>query len=309
MYRMLKLNLAARIAEVVLDRPAQRNALSTELMGELLACAGELAARDDVDAIIVRGAGACFSAGADLKDSRRWALDGAPLTQQRSVASLGLRMARAWEDLPQITIAAIEGYAIGGGLALAVALDWRIAARDAFVSLPEIALGIPLTWGTIPRLVNLVGPSRAKRLTILCERVPARDAREIGLIDEVARPGGTRAAALSLARRVLALPRHAVRMSKEACNAYANRGALATSFMAHDQLLLAAASAESKAAREAFLLSRSRATAGRSRAPSPRRKTARRSPNPAPRPGRPDKTAAAAGLVARPARRLPDTDS
>jgi enoyl-CoA hydratase len=309
MYGTLQLNLMDRIAEVVLDRPAQRNAMSTELMDEMLACAGELAARDDIDAIIVRGAGACFSAGADLKDSRRWAIDSAPLTQRRAVASLGLRMARAWEDLPQVTIAAIEGYAIGGGLALAVALDWRIAARDAFVSLPEIALGIPLTWGTIPRLVNLVGPARAKRLTILCERVPARDAHEIGLIDALARPGGARAAAFALAHRVLALPRHAVRMSKEACNAYANRGALPTSFMAHDQLLLAAASPESKAAREAFRLSRSRATAARSRARSPQRESARRSPAPAPRPGHPGKTAAAAAPAARRARRIPDKDS
>ena len=82
------------------------------------------------------------------------------LEENREIASLGFRMARAWEELPQMTIAAIEGYAIGGGVALAAALDWRVIARDAFVSFPEIALGIPLTWGTLPRTMT----TRSSRL-------------------------------------------------------------------------------------------------------------------------------------------------
>ncbi len=283
MYRTLSLRFSGALAGLALNRAAQRNAMSTELMQEMITCAGELAARDDIDVVIVTGAGQCFSAGADLKDPQRWANDAVTLTQRRAAAALGLRMARAWEDLPQITIAAIEGYAIGGGLALAVALDWRVAARNAFVSLPEIALGIPLTWGTMPRLVNLVGPARAKRLAILCERVAAPEALRMGLIDELCAPGKALAAARALAARVLAMPRHAVRMSKEACNAYANRGAPAASFMAHDQLLLAAASPESRAAREAFLQRRPDATRARSRARPVRRDSARRRRGRAPR--------------------------
>lgn len=283
MYRTLRLTFSDRVATLALQRPAQRNAMSTELMREMIACAAELAAREDLDVVLVTGSAGCFSAGADLKDSQRWANDATTLSQRREIATLGLRMARAWEELPQITIAAIEGYAIGGGLALAVALDWRVAARNAFVSLPEIALGIPLTWGTIPRLVNLIGIAKAKRLTILCERVPARTALAMGLLDELSAPGAAMKAALALAARVLAMPRHAVRMSKEACNAYAGRGASATSFMAHDQLLLAAASPESKAARAAFLLKRRSATPAPARAPSGRRDSARRRPGPAPR--------------------------
>ncbi|TAK40864.1 MAG: enoyl-CoA hydratase/isomerase family protein [Betaproteobacteria bacterium] len=283
MYRTLSLRFSGAVASLALNRAASRNAMSTELMQEMIACAGELAARDDIDVVIVTGAGKCFSAGADLKDPQRWSNDLVSLTQRRAVAELGLRMARAWEDLPQITIAAIEGYAIGGGLALAVALDWRVAARNAFVSLPEISLGIPLTWGTIPRLVNLVGPARAKRLTILCQRVAAPAALRMGLIDELCAPRKAHAAARALAARVLAMPRHAVRMSKEACNAYANRGAQATSFMAHDQLLLAAASAESRAARDAFLKRRPVATRARSRAQPGRRDSVRRRPGRAPR--------------------------
>jgi len=257
MVQHLKISFDDRVASVVLNRPERRNALSAGLMREMIACAGELAARRDVDAVIVRGAGGCFSAGADLKDSTRWA-GGAPLLEQRDTASLGGRMARAWEELPQITIATIEGYAIGGGLALSVALDWRVIARDAFVSLPEISLGIPLTWGTLPRLVNLVGPARTKRLAILCERVSAADALTMGLVDEVCEPGSALATSNELIQKVLDKPKHSVMMTKETVNAYASLGAHAVSHMAPDQLELAAASPESRAARDAALKRRKR---------------------------------------------------
>ncbi|HEX6691512.1 MAG TPA: enoyl-CoA hydratase/isomerase family protein [Burkholderiales bacterium] len=257
MYQNLKLECAGRLARLTLNRPERRNAFSAELMREMIAAAGELAARRDVDAVIVTGSGGVFSAGADLKDTTRWA-GGAPLLEQRETASLGGRMARAWEELPQVTIAAIEGYAIGGGLALSAALDWRLIARDAFVSLPEISLGIPLTWGTLPRLVNLVGPARAKRLAILCERVTAADAFAMGLVDEVCEPGSVLAAAEKMAGKALDKPKHSVMMTKETVNAYASIGAHAVSHMAPDQLELAAASPESRAARDAALKRRKR---------------------------------------------------
>jgi enoyl-CoA hydratase len=259
MYRHIRSEFSGRIATVTLDRPERRNAFSAELMREMIACAQELAARRDIDAVIVTGAGGCFSAGADLKDPSRWA-GGAPLLEQREIAGLGFRMARAWEELPQMTIAAIDGYAVGGGLALAVALDWRVIARDAFVSLPEISLGIPLTWGTLPRLVNLVGPAKAKRLAILCERVSADHALAMGLVDEICDPSKTMQSARAMAAQVLEKPRHSVLMTKEAVNAYAGLGAHAVSFMAHDQLELAAASPESRAARDAALKRRIRPT-------------------------------------------------
>ena len=252
MYATLKVDLKGAVATVTLNRLEARNAMSARLMREMIACAGRLAAKSELDVVIVRGAGKWFSAGADLRDARRWGNGELPLDRQREIASLGYRMARAWEELPQITIAAIEGYAIGGGLALAAALDWRVIAADAFVSLPEISLGIPLTWGTLPRLVNLVGPARAKRLAILCERIPAAEAKAMALVDYVAPPGKAMAEARALAKKVLALPRNSVRMTKESVNAYASIGAHASSHMAHDQVQLAAASAEARAAREAF---------------------------------------------------------
>ncbi|OGA66800.1 MAG: hypothetical protein A3G81_10720 [Betaproteobacteria bacterium RIFCSPLOWO2_12_FULL_65_14] len=227
MIRQVRSEFSGRIATLTLDRPARRNALSADLMRELIACAQELSARADIDAVILAGAGSCFSAGADLKDESRWAGN-----------------------------AAIEGYAVGGGLALALALDWRVMARDAFLSLPEISLGIPLTWGTLPRLVNLAGPARAKRLAILGERIGADAALALGLADEVCDRGSAMQAAIRLANMVLEKPRHSVRMTKEAVNAYAGIGAHAVSYMAHDQFELAAASPESRAARESALKGR-----------------------------------------------------
>jgi enoyl-CoA hydratase/carnithine racemase len=257
MYRHLKIASDGRLARVVLERAERRNAFSADLMREMIGAAAEFAARRDIDAIVVSGSGGVFSAGADLKDATRWA-GGAPLLEQRETSSLGGRMARAWEELPQVTVAAIEGYAIGGGLALAVALDWRVIARDAFVSLPEISLGIPLTWGTLPRLVNLVGPARAKRLAILGERVDAETAQAIGLVEEVSDSGKALQVAEELLSKALEKPKHSVMMTKETVNAYASIGAHAASHMAVDQLELAAASPESRKARETALKRRKR---------------------------------------------------
>src|SRR5258706_9487728 len=121
MYRTLNLDLKDAIATVTLNRPAARNAMSAQLMRELIACANRVGAMRDIDAVIVRGSGVCFSAGADLKDVNRWGSLGRPLHEQRETAALGYRMARAWEEGPQITNPAIEGYAIGGRPAIRAA--------------------------------------------------------------------------------------------------------------------------------------------------------------------------------------------
>jgi enoyl-CoA hydratase/carnithine racemase len=249
----LILEIHDRLAIVRLDRPAARNALSRALMLELTHCARDLAERTDIDVVILTGDEKCFSAGADLKDANAWADDSLSTVERRNIAGTGFRLCKAWEEMPQVTIAAIEGFAVGGGLALSLACDWRVAAQDAFVSLPEIALGIPLTWGTIPRLVNLLGPAKAKRLTILCERFAAADALAIGILDYTAPKGQALAKAREVAAQALAMPAAAMRMSKESANAIALALNHAAGYMAHDQIALAAASPESRAARASAL--------------------------------------------------------
>jgi enoyl-CoA hydratase/carnithine racemase len=249
MYEHLIVKEQGRLVEVHLNRPQVRHALSRALMREITALARTLSDRTDIDVVILTGDMRCFSAGADLNDAQAWADDSLSTLQRRDIAGTGFRMCKAWEEMPQITIAAIEGYAVGGGLALSLACDWRVLAQDAFVSLPEIALGIPLTWGTIPRLVNLLGPAKAKRLTILCERIVAPEALSLGLVDYVSERGQALIRAQALAAQTLDQPAATMRMSKESVNAAATALNHATSFMAHDQIALAASSPESRAAR------------------------------------------------------------
>ena len=234
MYEHLIVKEQDRWVEVHLNRPQVRHALSRDLMREITALARALSDRTDIDVVILTGDTRCFSAGADLNDAQAWADDSLSTVQRRDIAGTGFRMCKAWEEMPQITIAAIEGYAVGGGLALSLACDWRVLAQDAFVSLPEIALGIPLTWGTIPRLVNLLGPAKAKRLTILCERVPAPEALSLGLVDYTCDKGQALFRAQALAAQTLAQPAATVRMSKESVNAAATALNHASSYMAHD---------------------------------------------------------------------------
>ena len=90
---------------------------------------------------------------------------------------LGPRMSRAWQDMEQITIAAIEGFCIGGGVALAVALDFRIMASDAHICVPEIGLGMNMSWQSVPRLMHLMGPARTKQAVIMADqRISAKEA-------------------------------------------------------------------------------------------------------------------------------------
>ncbi len=251
--QFLTLEISAGRAQVCLNRPTARNAMSRDLMRELIDVAHGLSQRTDIQVVILTGGDICFSAGVDLKETSAWTDETLSAVERREMASLGYKLCKAWEELPQITIVAIEGYAVGGGLALAVACDWRVMADDAFVSLPEIALGIPLTWGAIPRLMQLVGPAKAKRLTILCERVNAPDALGMGLVDYVCGKGHALHKAQAVAEQTLAMPAAAVRMSKETVNAMATMGHHLASHMGHDQIALAASSPESRQRRAAAL--------------------------------------------------------
>jgi enoyl-CoA hydratase len=253
MPRYLLLEPQGQILVARMNRPQARNAMSIALMEELTDFARGCERRDEVRAVVLAGAPGHFSAGADLKDPTRWEAPSRGLREQRRVANAGYLMCQAWEAMPQMTFAAIEGYAIGGGLALALACDFRVAATDAFVSLPEVGLGMPLTWGTLHRLVALAGPARAKRLAVFGERVPADEAHAFGLVDYVAAPGAAEARALALAAAVAALPETSVRMTKETVNAAANALLHLGSHMGGDQFALAASGEEVKGARERFV--------------------------------------------------------
>ena len=241
-----------RIAIVSYDRGDRLNALSVKGMNELKQVALALQQDTESSVIILRG-GSVFSAGADLKDPDRVNRGSTTLLQQRTALKLGPDMCQAWADLEQITIAAIEGFCIGGGLALAAACDHRVASSTAEFRLPEVPLGMNMSWRSVPRLVALIGPSRTKELVVLGKSQNADTALNWGLIDRSAQPGEAFNSALDWAKEYAALPPIALRMAKQAIDTCSHALAHASSFMDRDQFLLTTQSKDQTEAITSFL--------------------------------------------------------
>lgn len=239
------------VAVVRFDRRQNLNAFNEQLVVELTEAAKSFHDDLETQAVILAGAPNGFSAGFDLKQTDSWTTDGDDL-RRRQRAYGGVRLCKAWEAMPQVTIAAMERLAVGAGVAIALACDWRVLGRGAYLYVPEVRIGLNLQWGALPRLVSLVGPARAKRICLMGEKMPAAQALDWGLVDEVADDGGTVERALEMARTVLEMPATTVRMVKEAVNATANALHAATSFADADQSQLTASFASAAAARETF---------------------------------------------------------
>ncbi len=250
---LLTLTEDGAIATVRLSRPDARNALSVALMRELTEAANTLAQRTDIHVVILTGAPTYFSAGADLKDPERVARADRTLLERRRDVLNGPAMCKAWEAMEQVTIAAIEGYCVGGGVALAAACDFRIASEGASLRLPEIPLGMNMSWGALPRLTALMGPARAKRFVLFGEALAAKDAHAAGLIDELTANGGAEAEARAWAAKLAALPPLALRITKEAINAAAGALDATRAFADRDQFLLATDTDDAREGVAAFL--------------------------------------------------------
>jgi enoyl-CoA hydratase/carnithine racemase len=256
-YEHLSIEESGRVVSVRLNRPQARNALDEALMRELLDVAQALRARTDIAAVLLCGDAGFFSAGMDLR-AMQDALAATPRTllELRQWVQLGPDMCAAWERIEAVTIAAIEGYCIGGAVALAAACDFRICGAGASMRLPEVPLGMNMSWHSLPRLTSLIGPARAKRLTIFGEAVDAPTLLGWGLADEVVEAGQAVAAARRWAAQLEALPPLPLRMSKEAINAAAGALHHATTFMDRDQFLLALGSDDLREGVDAFLARR-----------------------------------------------------
>ena len=251
----ISIKRADGIATVTLDRgPAiggGMNPLSAEAMQGLRDAARAL--KDDIDThcVILRGE-PVFTIGADLKDPNMHTHE-LPKLEQRQKLLLGPDMCAAWEALEQITICVMQRYCIGGGLALAAACDWRIASDDCDIRLPEVPLGINMSWQANPRITALVGPARAKQLVIWGDSLAPETALQWGLVDAVVPAAELDATARQWAEKTVALPPLPVRMSKQAINAHANAFNHLASFMDREQYALLTGSEENKAAVRATL--------------------------------------------------------
>jgi enoyl-CoA hydratase len=171
-----------RIAVVRLDRGDGINALSPEALRQLTDAARHFEDDSETSAVVLTGGPKAFSAGFDLKDAEGRSRGTMDIGALRRHLKLGPRLTRAWQEIEQITIGAIVGFCIGGGVALAVALDFRVMARD------EIGLGMNMSWQSVPRMLHLIGPARTKQAVILADqRISAVEAYEWGLVEEVGR--------------------------------------------------------------------------------------------------------------------------
>jgi len=250
------------VAVVTFDRGDGRNALSRQAILELTEAAKSFADDLETQAVILTGKGA-FTAGADLKDPAMDRRKANGLLERRHMVRIGPDLCDAWEKVEQVTICAIEKYCIGGGAALAAACDFRIMAKSAVMRLPEIPLGMNMSWHAVPRLVSLIGPARAKRFIVYGENIGADEAARWGLCDEVANDGEALNVAVKWAERTAKLPPNAVRMSKQSVNAAANAFHHATTFMDLDQYALATTSEDYREAIKAFLEKREPKFTGR----------------------------------------------
>lgn len=218
-YEMFMVERAGELATVRFNRPEKLNPINEKVMRELLAITQEFQEDDDTRVIILTGQGRAFCVGADMdilsagvdREKQKNMSDSARLRLART----GWRIMDEWERLDQITIAAVNGFAVGGGLSLAMACDFRIAASGARIWIPEVRLGVPYMWGSISRLINLIGMSKAKELIMTCDEVTAEEALALGLVNQVVPLDQLHEASLAFAEKILNKPPMALRRTKE----------------------------------------------------------------------------------------------
>ena len=208
------------IATVTLNRPKSLNAMSRRMREELLDLA--LSMREDLETrfVIFTGAGRAFSAGADVKEMTFSPDDKTPPPVKGRLGQfLGHDLARSLENMEQITIAAVNGLALGAGMGLCMTCDFRVMSEKAYFGIPEAAVGLFFTWGCTSRLVHLVGPALAKDLIMTCRNVDAAEALRIGLAHRVVAPEKVMDEARGLANQIEKMPPLVIRLTKKLVNA------------------------------------------------------------------------------------------
>jgi enoyl-CoA hydratase len=210
MPEFVRLEVENGIGTIRLDRPPM-NALNVQVQDELRAAAAEATARNDVRAVVIYGGPKVFAAGADIKEMGTMSYTD---MVQRAGALQDAFTAVA--RIPKPVVAAVTGYALGGGCELALTADFRVCGDNAKLGQPEILLGIIPGAGGTQRLPRLVGPSRAKDLVFSGRFVDAQEALHIGLVDRVVAPDDVYTAAVEMVSRYASGPAFALRAAKEA---------------------------------------------------------------------------------------------
>jgi enoyl-CoA hydratase/carnithine racemase len=210
-WETIRFDHADGIATITIDRPDRLNALNVETL-EAIDEALDAAEERDARVVVLTGAGDdAFVAGADIAYMKDLSV-----AEAQAYARLGHELMTRIETFPAPVIAAINGYAFGGGCELALASDLRVASERAVVGQVEISVGIIPGWGGIQRLTRLVDPETARRLVFFGERIDAQDADQFGIVGEVVAHDQLDSVVEDLATDLAAQPKHAVRAAKEA---------------------------------------------------------------------------------------------
>ena len=215
---LLSIERQGAVATVTFERAEKMNALSRGLMQAIQAAAEAFHDDAETRVVIFTGRGKHFSAGADLSEGGSAPGTGTRLGLRRALR-LGPEMTRAILEIPQITIAAVNGVALGGGCVIASACDFRIGASNSSCGYPEVLRGMNLQWISLPLCVHLIGPARAKRMIALGNREDAETLAKWGFYDEVVAPDALLEAAHEMAEAYAARPPIAVQMIKQSVNA------------------------------------------------------------------------------------------
>jgi enoyl-CoA hydratase len=202
------------IGIITLNRPKALNALNTALLNEMGALLDDIAKNDEIKVVIITGGGEkAFAAGADISEMQSMnAMEG------RAFSANGMKHISKLETIPQPTIAAVNGFALGGGCEVVMACDIRIASTKAKFGQPEVNLGVTPGFGGTQRLPRLVGPAIAKELLFTGDMISAERAYQIGLVNHVVEPEELMDKAMEMAKKIASKGQLAVKMCKQGVN-------------------------------------------------------------------------------------------
>ena len=252
-FNFLRVERNGSVANIQLQRPECGNALSLKLMKEIIQACESFKYDTGTRVVIFRGAGKNFCVGADLKDPDRKSRDQADVFERSRATQLGTDLIAAILGINQITIAAVQGAAAGGGACIASACDFRIGAGDCRIGYPEVKLGMNLSWGALPLCYNLVGPARAKRMVIGGELEAGEALLAWGFLDELVVADDLGGAVQKMAQFYADRPAMAAQMIKRGLNAMQSAASVGIMHMDGDQFALASQSDDYEKQRVAFL--------------------------------------------------------